>query len=328
MNIPKACLAFTFFTIVGAIAQPSMADSQLELGREAIKKMTGCYLVDYSYTETEALKPGYVRDTRVYDVNKDKSIKEWIFAEEISEKRVRLQHILFGTDLTGKIMEGSELRHQAEDWEFDAPFVYEFISPLNWTVTTNEQTRNAWTRKITNLDDGLRYQCTSVWKTELAYPEWTCANYAPIPGRETRDMGRKDYQTLDRTSRVVVYSGSWLERQMNTKIIHSTEGVKTPLAKELGKNWYVRLPDSECSGVQLFVSKYRPFWTVLREAWDKVLVGDRGFVEKPVVAGQPTRYTKMLQLEEQYSSLNLNDPLVRKAAQDAITKVIANFRAN
>jgi hypothetical protein len=53
-------------------------DRQLERGREALQSLAGCYLVDYSYVETESLKPGYVRDSRVYDVNRDKSVKEWI----------------------------------------------------------------------------------------------------------------------------------------------------------------------------------------------------------------------------------------------------------
>jgi hypothetical protein len=46
--------------------------------------MTGCFLVDYSYVEVQALRPGCVRDPRVYDVNRDKSAKEWIVAETVS----------------------------------------------------------------------------------------------------------------------------------------------------------------------------------------------------------------------------------------------------
>jgi hypothetical protein len=312
-------------TLIASTAQGS--NPQFDRGREAIRKMVGCYLVDYSYAETESLKEGYVRDSRVYDVNKDKSIKEWIYAEELSERRIRLQHILFGTDLKGEYMEGSALRHTGEDWDYGSSFIYDFTGPLNWGVKVFEKAPDAWTRKITNLDDGLRYQCTAPWDLTTAYPEWTCSNYAPIPGRETRDMGRKDYQTLDRGTRIVVYAGNWLERQSNTKVIHS-EGVKTPLAKEVGKNWYVRLPDSECAPVQDFVKTYRSFWTVLREAWDDVLTGDRPFVEKAVTPLQPSRYTKILQLEEKFYSQNLSEPTVRKAAKDAITKVISDFRSN
>jgi len=53
------------------------ADDPLALGLKTIQSMAGCYLVDYNYVEVESLKPGYARDERVYDVNRDKSVKEW-----------------------------------------------------------------------------------------------------------------------------------------------------------------------------------------------------------------------------------------------------------
>ena len=49
-------------------------------------------------------------------------------------------------------------------------------------------------------------------------------------GRETRDMGRKDYNALKRSTRVIVYKDSWLERQENIKVMEQ-KGVQTPLAK-------------------------------------------------------------------------------------------------
>jgi hypothetical protein len=316
------------FLILSALVSTNALASQLELGRAALKSMTGCYLVDYSYTETESLKPGYVRDSRVYDVNRDKSVKEWIFAEELSQTRVRLQHILFATDLDGTLMGGSELKHQVEDWEFDAPFLYDFTGPSSWQVKDLGDSHGLWTRRITNLDDGLRYQCAAAWSLETAYPEWSCSNYAPIPGRETRDMGRRDYNTLARGTRLVAYQQSWLERQDNVKTIHDpATGARTPLARELGKNWYVRLPDAECAPAKAFSAPRLAFWQVLREAWDEVLVGDRPFIER-AVAGQQPRFAMMMEIEEQFRVQALDEPAVRRAAKDAILKLIADYRAN
>src|SRR5687768_871180 len=113
-----AAMFRTLFAILIALVTSNAfasGDAQLERGRAALRSMTGCYLIDYSYAETEALKPGYVRDSRVYDVNRDKSVKEWIYAEELSNHRIRLQHILFATDLDGTLMGGSELKHQVEE---------------------------------------------------------------------------------------------------------------------------------------------------------------------------------------------------------------------
>ncbi len=241
-----------------------------------------------------------------------------------------MQHILFVADLAGAVVEGSLLRHQAEDWEYDAAFLYDFTAPLQWQVRDLRGQTGHWVRRITNLDDGLRYQCASKWNLGTRFPEWSCAeNYAPIPGRESRDMGRRDYNTLLRSTRLIVYDGSWLERQENTKTIHDVaQGTRTPLARELGKNWYVKLPDSECTAAVTFASSRRAFWEVLRETWEEVLVGDRPFVEKAPSADQPPRFVAVRRLEEKYAALNLTDSEVRRAAKAEILKVISAYREN
>ena len=304
-------------------------DVQLARGLQAVQSMTGCYLVDYSYVEVQDLKPGYVRDPRVYDVNRDKSAKEWITAEVLSPRRIRLQRILFLSDLSGATRAGTEIRHQSEDWEYDAPFLYDFAAPLHWQVRDLKATPGLWARRVTNLDDGLRYQCAARWSEDRAYPEWSCANYAPIPGRETRDMGRSDYQTLQRATRIVIYGaaqgGSWLERQDNVKTIHDDRG-RTPLARELGKNWYVRLPDSECAAGRAFAAPRQAFWTLLRETWDGLLDGSGPFVER-LPPGQPPRFARMFDLEDGAIGKDLSDPAVRDATRWSILEIIGQYRA-
>ena len=311
---------FLVLTAVGAGA----ADDQLERGRRAIQSMTGCYLVDYSFVETASLRPGYARDPRVYDVNRDKSVKEWITAEALSDRRIRLQRILFATDLRGALRVGSEIRHQSEDWEYDAPFLYDFVTPYRWEVKDLRSTPGLWTRRVTNLDDGPRYQCAARWSGETAYPEWSCSNYAPIPGRETRDMSRADYQALDRTTRIVAYGHSWLERQENVTTVEA-DGARVPLVRETGKNWYVRLPDAECEAARAFARPRAAFWALSREIWDRVLTG-RGPFAEVVPAGQPPRFMKMYDVEEDYLGRDLSDPAVRSEARERILKIIQDYR--
>ncbi len=299
-------------------------DDPRSRGLGALHSMTGCFLVDYSYAETESLRTGYVLDPRVYDVNRDKSVKEWISAEVLSPRRVRLQRVLFFTDLRGRVRADSMIKHQTEDWEYDAPFLYDFVGPGAWQVKDLKPTPGLWTRRVTNLDDGLRYQCAAAWAADTAYPEWTCSNYAPIPGRETRDMGRADYQTLDRTTRIVAYGTSWLERQDNVKTIHA-DGARTPLAREVGKNWYVRLPELECEAAQAFARPRQAFWVLLRETWDGVLNGAGPFIE-PTPAGRPPRFVRMHQVERDYLDQDLSDPAVRDAARQRILAVIDEYR--
>jgi hypothetical protein len=324
--MPRALMILPGVLLAVAVAALSAgADDSLARGSAAIRGMAGCYLVDYSYTEVESLKPGYTRDARVYDVNRDKSAKEWITAETLSPRRIRLQRILFLADLGGAIREGSLIKHQSEDWEYDAASLYDFVAPRTWQVRDLKATPGLWTRRVTNLDDGPRYQCAASWTGNTAYPEWTCTSYAPIPGRETRDMRRADYDTLDRTTRLVAYGQSWLERQDNVKTIHR-DGVRTPLAREVGKNWSVRLPDSECGAARAFAAPRQAFWELVREVWDGVLNGAGPFVEA-APPGQPPRFVKMHEIEEDYVGRDLADPAVRRAARERIVKVIDAYRA-
>ena len=304
------------------LATEPAADSR-EIGIKALNRMAGCYIVDYSYTETEALKKGYQVDKRVYDVNRDKAVKEWIYPEEVTPNRLRLQHVMFFTDKTGKMVAGSELKHHAEDWEYTAPYWYDFTAPNTWAVKPIDANGKTWLRRITNLDDGLRYQCAAQW-TGGANPEWKCDNYAPIPGRETRDMKRKDYQTLDRSTRVIVYGDSWLERQDNVKTLHDAKG-RAPLAKELGKNWYVRVPDHECSEIRAWMAPRQAFWTLLRETWDQELNGQAG-VQEAIPAGQPPRFMKMGEIEDKYYKENLKNPETREKVRAEMLQVIANYK--
>ncbi len=322
----SAALILLGCATVLSTAQAANQTSSLQAGVDAIQSMGGCYVVDYSYAETESLKSGYTRDGRVYDVNADKTIKEWIYVDQISPTRLRVQHVMFGVDLAGNVMEGSQLKHTGEDWEFQAPFLYDFTQPNTWDVRQGTPA-GTWTRRVTNLDDGPRYQCAAPWSTDKVNPEWSCSGYSPIPGRETRDMGRRDYDALDRMTRVISYGDSFIERQANTKVIHRG-GVRENLAKEVGKNWYVRLPDSDCKPALDFIAPRRAFWDLVRETWDEVLTGDRAFIEKPAAPGRPSRYFLIQGVEEKAIRENLSDKAVRAGYKQQVLKLINDFRAN
>jgi hypothetical protein len=137
-------------------------------------------------------------------------------------------------------------------------------------------------------------------------------------------MKRSDYDTLERTTRIIVYGQSFLERQDNVKTIHR-DGGKTPLAREVGKNWSVRLPDAECEAARAFAGPRQAFWTLSREVWDGVLNGAAPFVEKSP-AGQPPRFVKMYEVEEDYIGRDLSDPALRREAAERILKVIEAYR--
>ena len=278
-----------FITCMFIIQWCSMQASQAESfasGYAALEKMAGCFLVDYNYTEMEVLKPDYSIDKRVYDVNTERSVKEWIYLERITSTNIRLQHVLFATAKDGALLKDRMLKHQAEDWDYGASAVFDFEKPDTWRTRSLPAGNDLWTRRITNLDDGLRYQCAAKWSKSAAYPEWSCDNYAPIPGREMRDMKRSDYNTMRRSTRIIVYGDSWLERQNNVKVTH-TAGKQTALAAEAGKNWYVRLADAECDAARAFSQPRMAFWSLLRQTWEGVLASGGEFRETKATGSPP-----------------------------------------
>jgi hypothetical protein len=69
--MPARSILVAVLLLGASLPAAAADDAQLARGLQAIQRMAGCFLVDYSYVEVQALKPGYVRDPRVYDVNRD-----------------------------------------------------------------------------------------------------------------------------------------------------------------------------------------------------------------------------------------------------------------
>jgi hypothetical protein len=298
-----------------------LADFKTEM--DVIKKMAGCYLVDYNFVETKAIKTGYDLDRRVYDVNTNKSVYEMIVPIEKSPTELRLQHILFTRDLkTGEMT--SILKHQAEDWQYEANFFFDFNSPGHWTFMELKNNAQKWLRKVTHLDDGLRYQCASRWDLTQKNPEWSCENFAPIPGRETRDMGRKDYNTLERSSKIVVYADSFLERQNNVKTIWTTES-KEALAQETGKTWWIKQEASQCEEANQFFKGHERFWRILMEVWEEYLTKPGNVSELSTIEGEP-RYSKIQDIEE-FSLAERFPPVDTQSIKKKIRDVIEQYRS-
>jgi hypothetical protein len=101
---------------------------------------------------------------------------------------------------------------------------------------------------------------------------------------------------------------------------------RTPLVRELGKTWYARLPDSACAAGGAFASPRQAFWTLLRETWDRLLDGTGPFVER-ASPGQPPRFVKMFDLEDDTLGRDLSDATTRDAMRARILQIIREHRA-
>lgn len=303
---------------------PELAgDADFARGREALSRMGGCFLVDYNFSETKALAQGYTRDERVYDVNQKKTVLEWIYSVE-EGKKIRLQHVLFALDEQGQFMEGSLLRHQAEDWEYAPAYYFEYQGQSRWKKVRVEKPQGQWARRVTNLDDGLRYQCVGAWVAHGQRLEWECGdNFAPIPGRETRDMKRSDYQALVRATRLVSFPSHFVERQKNVKTVVAGEERK-PLAEEVGRNWYLRMPEKDCQQAMDFTKARGAYWRLLQETWAELFEQVDDFTEvTPPEA--PPRFMKIMELEDEVLP-RLADPAGKAEAKKRILEIIQTYR--
>jgi hypothetical protein len=84
-------------------------------------------------------------------------------------------------------------------------------------------------------------------------------------------------------------------------------------------------PGSRAAAGQAFARPRQGLWTLLRETWDSVLVGREPFIERSP-AGQPPRFVKMREIEDDYLGRALSDPGERRAARERILKVIGEYR--
>ena len=297
----------------------SLADSQSEIA--SIKKLAGCYLVDYSYSETESLLKGYTLDPRVYDSSQKFSVKEWIKVVKESENEVRLQHFLFATNKSGEVI--FKMRHHGEIWQYRPQYFYAYEG-LGFYQPSEQKAD--WLRIVTSLDDGLRYQCPGSWDTSGEYPKFQCEAFAPIPGRETRDMGRKDYNSMHRQSDIIHYGQGWLERQSNIKV-RSTENQSLPIAKEVGKHWYVPLPDSECEPIKAWADDRQPFWNLLEKAWSMTLDGTRR-IHQSGKFKDTTSYARIAAVREHHYKDLLEEPKNQKKRDHILEDLLEVLRAS
>ncbi len=285
------------------------ANGNLEFGRTQISKMAGCFAVDYTFSETQALEPNYKLDSRVYDATSEHDIYEWIVPLSDTTNEVHLQHIFI-------IPMGSEnfiMKHQGETWTYGATDLHEYQGSNTWAPKAIADT-SSWRRSILALDDGPRYACAASWQHKKGRDIWDCQQtYAPIPGRETRDMKRSDYQGLDRVSSIQVADTYWLERENNIKVREEAL-VKVRLVKEKGKIHYRRVADLHCAPALSWVEARQDLWAMQRRVWAEVLA--EGVFASDEVKNNTPRYARALELENSFikgeESLNVLETKFRQ----------------
>ena len=234
-----------------------------ELDIEAIRKMQGCYRVNFNFQEKKSYHPDYQTKTEVY--NED--ALELIVLEENEENNTyRLQHIL-------QIGANSYIKHWHQDWQYAAENMLNYRGQNEWTWLASRP--ESWTQTVYQVDGSPRYAGFGhfIHGREDNYSSWISTAPAPLPRRELK---RNDYQFMLRKNIVKIWDHKWWHEQENEKWVQKEESnIQYPLAKEEGLNSYQKVDESNCEGARQWWNTQAPVWNLIHRAWQQSLQDKR-----------------------------------------------------
>ena len=229
---------------------------------EAIKKMCGCYEIEFNFAETF----NYSKDSLYKgSPNKISYALEWVDLTYEDQDKIIIQHIL----QTGNDTNPHIIKHWRQDWCYEEINILQFINYNHWkNITQNYNTiKGQWTQKVFQVDDSPRYEGSATWIHVDGKSFWENYTYAPVPRREIKI--RNDYNVLNRGNRVELTNEGWIHKQDNIKIIRDT--IDIILAKEVGLNTYKKVDDIKCLHAQKWWKKNFEKWKIVREEWSKII---------------------------------------------------------
>ncbi len=257
---------FSFITLL--VCCSSFASFEKDL--EAIKKLTGCYHIDYEDTETFSPSSNY----EFHERYKEKGL-EWIFVEKQTEKEITLQHLLI-------LPSGKIVKHWRQHWAYEDDTLYVYEGDNQWSYVKLEESIGRWTQATYQVDGGPRYECSAPWISwgEISY--WECESPSPLPRREF--SVRSDYNILMRKNRHEITSFGHVHSHDGSKINRTSLGDMI-IAYEKGRNTYTRTEESVCAVAKEWWKKNERYWTRVHKAWDDIYAINKDFSIKKEVDG-------------------------------------------
>ncbi len=239
----------------------STADAQDLAAKKNIDKLCGCFDVEFKYAETFSPDTAY----KFHDREKISGGTELILPVEVSDKKIVMQHLLV-------ISDDMVIKHWREDWTYENPVVWKYVSDKTWKKTTlsKSDVKGRWTQTVWEVSDAPRYQGFSEWVKTDGQVFWQNTVDAPLPRREYTQ--RHDYNILRRTNRIVLQDAGWVHEQDNRKIKRTDAGDKL-IAEEKGINRYTRIDDSKCAAALAFWKKSATYWAKVKASWDTYMTG-------------------------------------------------------
>ena len=229
----------------------------------AIKKMCGCYEVEFNFVETFK----YSKD-KEYKPSAEKHMEalEWVELVKDEDDHLILQHLLL-LDYNG---EKSVMKHWRQDWIYENIDFYTYSGKDNtwhYDSVRLDNIKGEWTQKVYQVDDGPRYEGSGKWFHYKEKSFWESETDAPLPRREYTI--RDDYEIMYRRSRHSIEPSGWIHEQDNDKL--KLEGDKRiVLAQEKGLNKYNRVNNSKCQFAKDWWKQNFSLWNNVREEWNMI----------------------------------------------------------
>lgn len=264
MKLSRTTIMKNYLLIaLGFAATSSWAQNKKQQDIDAIKSMCGCYEITFDYAETFSSDSTY----EFKDNYTAKAPAEWVFVADESENEIVLQHILVMNDTT-------IIKHWRQDWEYQPNDLYAYASGMTWNHTPLQSgsSEGQWVQRVYQVDDSPRYEGVASWVHIDGRHFWESTVPSPLPRREYTK--RSDYDVMDRTNLHELTDYGWVHEQDNAKVKLNGDK-RTTLVEEKGYNRYYKIDDANCSAGVEWWEKHEPFWTVVRQEWDKVFDKDK-----------------------------------------------------
>jgi len=246
-----------------ALSLSIYAQNKKTQDKNAIKKMCGCFEVEFNFAETFK----YSSDSTYVPSNNYRTAGlEWAQLVDDENNKISIQHIL----LVGSESSPYVMKHWKQDWIFENQEFYMYNGNNSWNYKTKSKgkVKNQWTQKVYQVDDSPRYEGSATWVHVDGKSYWENISDAPLPRREYSK--RSDYNITVRGNRHEITNDGWVHDQDNSKIIRSIDKNDILIAKEKGFNYYKRVDDSRCKAAADWWTKNYSKWKTVRNKWNEI----------------------------------------------------------
>lgn len=297
----------------GAKNSTATAACDPDADRRAILAMAGSYDVEFDFTETEVLTPGYEK----HPPHKSYAT-ELVIPIESGPERVSLQHLL----QLGDGPSATVIKHWRQDWVFEDHELFEFRGHERWKrrELPAEVSRCAWTQAVYGVDDAPRYDGVGRWVHGAEGSVWESnETWRPLPRREYTT--RNDYDVLVAVNRHRITKDGWQHEQDNSKLVLEPRHL---LVREHGVNRYTRTSPKDTAEAAAYWRDTAPFWAEVRRAWQLTLAQNPSLTLQSEAAGKLLHETLFARAERKLPIDRATQQLIRDTLAEYVVPPAAD----